>query len=210
MKKILLLAVASFCVVLTAQSQSTESSTDKSEAKEKPEVGLKLGLNLARFSTSVNSSSSSRPGFHFGFYMKNELSRNVYFRPEFYFSQQGQKDTWDAGGTTTSTLNYLNIPLLFEMGNKVTFQVGPQVGILLSAKEKGDDYNVDLKDEMDMPAADVGLILGVGFKPSNRVNFGIRYQHGFTDIFKADDDIPGLDFPDVSNRVFHFYLGVAF
>jgi hypothetical protein len=204
MKKSLLLTITLIsCILAFSQDKKTQ-------------VGIKSGLNLAILSASINSESSYKPGFHVGMYVKTPGG----FRPEIYFSSQGQKDNYVSPpsfvstGKTTTTLNYLNIPLLMEMGKKkVTFQVGPQIGFVLSGKEKGtvngQPVDDNLKDFLKSP--DISLVLGMGLNLSEQVSLGIRYNHGLSDIFSSPEDLPpGVEFPSVKNRVFHFYLAVAF
>lgn len=177
------------------------------------QFGFKSGLNLSIFSTSINSDASMKPGFHLGLYMRTKISNKFWFRPEVYFSAQGQKDNYvtfngSSSGTTTTSVNYINVPLLFEAGGKLKLQFGPQFGFLLSAKEKGtidgDAVNDDLKDVMKK--SDVSLAFGLGFDPAKNVNLGVRYNLGLTQIFDVPD---GVDFPKVSNRVFHFYVAFS-
>jgi hypothetical protein len=195
-------------LVITLIGWFTSFSQDK-----KTQVGIKSGLNLAILSASINSESSYKPGFHIGMYVKTPGG----FRPEVYFSSQGQKDNYVSPpsfvstGKTTTTLNYLNIPLLMELGKKVNFQVGPQIGFLLSAKEVGtisnQSVNSDLKEFTKSP--DFSLVLGAGINASEKVNFGLRLNYGLSDIFNSPSS-PGVDFPSIKNRVFHFYAGVSF
>jgi hypothetical protein len=180
----------------------------------KTQVGIKSGLNVAILSASINSESSYKSGFHIGMYIKTPGG----FRPEIYFSSQGQKDNYVSPpsfvstGKTTTTLNYLNIPLLMELGKKkVMFQIGPQIGFLLSAKEVGtinnQSVNSDLKDFTKSP--DFSLVLGAGINATEKLNFGLRLNYGLSDIFNSPSS-PGVDFPSIKNRVFHFYAGVSF
>lgn len=184
-------------------------------AQEKTKFGLKSGVNMSILSASINSESTFKAGFHFGAFLKTPGG----FRPEIYFSSQGQKDNYitppngASVGKTTTTINYLNIPLLMELGKKkVTFQIGPQIGFALSGNEKGtiDGQSVDddLKEFIKSP--DLSLVLGMGLNLSEQVSLGIRYNHGLSDIFASPQDLPpGADFPSIKNRVFHFYLAVA-
>jgi hypothetical protein len=202
MKKNLLLCVV-FFIFFHALSQEN-----------KTQVGIKSGINLAILSASINSESSYKTGFNFGLYLKTPGG----FRPEIYFSSQGQKDNYVSPpsfvstGKTTTTLNYLNIPLLMELGKKVNFQVGPQIGFLLSAKEVGtisnQSVNSDLKEFTKSP--DFSLVLGAGFNATEKINFGIRLNYGLSDVFNNVQSAPGIDFPAIKNRVFHFYAGISF
>src|SRR5687768_7871566 len=79
--------------------------------------GFKSGVNLSIFSASINSDPGFRPGFHLGMYIKHNVGSNAYFRPELYYSGQGQKDDYQSqpngpsAGATTTKLSYLNVPL---------------------------------------------------------------------------------------------------
>ena len=170
--------------------------------------GIKTGLNLSIFSASVNSEASFKPGFHVGVYAKHPMGRSFYFRPELYFSSQGQKEDYNFGGSATTTVNYINAPVLFEAGRKISFQFGGQLGVLLSAKEEGTE-NADLKKYMR--PLDFSFVLGFGVQPTEHFSFGARANIGMTDIFDGDDDnFSVISYPDVKNRVFHFYLGYSF
>lgn len=178
------------------------------------QFGLKSGLNMSILSASINSESSFKAGFHIGAFLKTPSG----FRPEIYFSSQGQKNnyittpTGAAGGTTTTTINYLNIPLLLELGKKkVTFQVGPQFGFALSGNEQGtiSGINVDVDLTDYLKPLDFSMVLGMGFNLSEKVSLGIRYNHGFSEIYDSPQNLPpGFEFPSIKNRVFHFYLAV--
>ena len=210
MKHNLLLAAFLLC--------AWQASSQDAEGTHKTVFGLKSGVNVSIFSASVNSESSFRTGFHIGVYVKSHMSNNWYFRPELYYSGQGQKDDWQTPpngpsvGNTTTTVNYLNVPLLFETGKKVSFQFGPQIGIFLSGTEQGTINNQkvdgDLKEEFK--PIDLSLVLGLSVNPTENFNFGLRLNNGLTDIYTADPDYPGIEYPPIKNRVFHFYVGFSF
>jgi hypothetical protein len=201
MKRILV-ALASMALI-----SMTASAQDK-----KPSFGVKAGLNLSIFSASINSESSWLPGFHFGCYLKQPLSEKIYFRPELYYSVQGQKDEYmqppngPTLGNTTTKLNYLNVPLLFEFGNKVSLQAGPQLGFLLSATESGTIMSQPIDDDLKeiTKGVDFSLVLGTGIRLGEDFSLGARLNLGLSEIF---DDSGNGDFPSIKNRVFHFYLG---
>jgi len=192
----------------TGQAQETEKKT---------EFGLKTGLNVSFFSASINSEPSVKAGFHIGVYSRTAISDKMYFRPELYFSSQGQKDEWitppngPSLGSTTTTVNYLNVPLLFETNNKVSFQFGPQVGLLLSGREVGTINQQKVDDDLkeSMKAADLSLVLGLGVNASEHLNLGVRFNIGVTPIFDEPQGAPG-DFPKIQNRVLHLVAGFSF
>src|SRR5688572_4287953 len=204
MKRILVVVISMVVISMSTAAQ------DK-----KPSFGVKAGLNLSIFSASINSESSWLPGFHIGCYLKQPLSEKIYFRPELYYSIQGQKDEYiqppngPTLGNTTTKLSYVNVPLLFEFGNKVSFQAGPQVGLLLSAKESGTILNQQIDDDLKgiTKRVDFSFVLGTGIRLGEDLSLGARINLGLSEIF---DDSGDGDFPSIKNRVFHFYLGYRF
>lgn len=203
MKRILLIFF-SVAVFVTTSAQEKKTS-----------FGIKTGINMSIFSASINSEASWLTGFHVGGYLKTALSEKIAFRPELYYSSQGQKDEYiqppngPSIGETTTKANYLNVPLLFEFGNKVSFQAGPQLGFLLSATEKGtvqgQSVNDDLKDIMK--GTDFSFVLGTGIQATDKLNFGARLNLGLSEVFDGSGE---SGFPSIKNRVLHFYVGFTF
>jgi hypothetical protein len=142
MRFILLICALLSSLTGTAQIKAYTGS-EKSTTPAQIQIGFKTGANLSIFSASINSDPALKPGFHFGAFLKIPTSSKLFFRPEFVFSSQGQKDNYiipssnKSVGSTKTTVNYFNVPLLFETRGKVFVQFGPQIGFLLSGKEKG-------------------------------------------------------------------------
>jgi len=200
------------------KSLANIKSKDHTGKEGKVYFGIKGGANLSILSASINSESQFRSSWNLGIYLKVPIGKNSFFRPEIFYSSQGQKDnyTYNTGldaGKTTTTLNYLNIPLLLEFGKTITVQTGFQAGILLSAREEGQITNQPIDDDLKeiMNPVDMSLVVGVGANVSRKINLGVRYNLGLTNIFKETyQPYPGLDFPVVKNRVFHFFVGFSF
>lgn len=187
-------------------------------AQVKPVFGIKSGINISILSASVNNEPSSRTGFSLGVYMRKPLSADFYFRPELYYSQQGQKNDYrilDNGpsiGKTTSVLNYINAPLLFEYGRKFTVHFGPQPGVLVAASEKGEfdgeRMNVNMKNFHQ--SFDLSIALGFGVAASDRIHFGGRLNLGLSNANTEDYELGGFTLSEVRHRVLHFYAGYSF
>jgi hypothetical protein len=183
------------------------------DAASQTEFGLKAGANFSTLSSSINSTSSSVTGFHFGMYMRARIERDFYFRPELYYSSQGQDDAYKytngaSAGSATTTLNYVNLPLLFEGGRVVTFQFGPQVGFPVSGKQVGTVGNTKLNDDLkSIMKTELSLVLGLGLNVSQHVHLGVRYHLGMTDAMKISGATS--DFK-IQNRVIHAFVGVSF
>lgn len=213
--KIFFLIIVSFIYAITVYAQQSVSTSDTVNTK--AIFGIKGGVNISSFSASVNSETKPLVGLNLGIYIKKKISDKFFFRPEIYYSKQGQKDNFivppsgPSIGSTTTTLNYLNVPILFELGKKISFQFGPQISLLMNGTEKGYVASVEVDDNLKdvMTKVDLGMVLGLGISPIKRLNCGIRYNIGITDIYIGDDD-SGIDYPNISNRVFHFYIATSF
>lgn len=177
--------------------------------EDKTRFGIKSGMNLSRFSISQQNKSGVKTGFHIGIYVKTK-GKDVSLRPELYFSSQGQKsEDGSVGNSITTEVNYVNVPILLETSGKVNVQVGPQIGMLISAHETGKIGNLKVDEDVTnaMRSPDFSVVLGLGFSPGKYFNLGARYHLGLSGIFEKAASFP---VPDVYNRVFHFYLATSF
>jgi hypothetical protein len=200
--------------ILRAQDQAAAASKYS-----KAVFGIKGGLNLSILSASINRESKFKAGPSFGIYVKKQIGKLLYFRPELYYSNQGEKDSFidfsnhQSLGATTTSLHYLNVPVLFETGGKFSCQFGGQLGFLLGGTEKGtiDNVKVDEKIKNVFNTVDFSLVLGMGYSFNSHLNAGARLNYGISNIYKLGED-PGspVDLPSIQNRVFHFYLGYSF
>ena len=163
MKKILFLFLTAFALI-TTQAQVR--------------FGVKAGANFATLTGSDVSGAKMKVDFHFGGFAHIPLTSMFSFHPELLYSGQGAK--FDGG---KDNLSYLNIPVLFQYNNPSGFYVetGPQVGFILSAKEKVDGgSSVDIKDQVK--STDFAWALGLGFVTQANVGFGVRYNAGLSNI----------------------------
>ncbi len=100
------------------------------------------------------------------------------------------------GADDLVALNYLNIPLMgkYYLTKGFSLETGPQIGFLLSAKDK----DTDVKGAFN--TVDFGVNFGLGYKLDNGLHFGVRYNLGLSDINSIDS------FTD-KNRVFQLSVG---
>src|SRR6516225_1426548 len=127
MKKVLLLLVFGSSVVL-ASAQTT--------------FGVKAGANFATITDATGA--KTKVGIYGGLQASLHLSSMFSFNPEAVYSSQGAKGTGE-----TMNLNYINVPLLLQYNNASGFfaHTGPQIGFLMSAKDKVDGSGTtDIKD----------------------------------------------------------------
>ncbi|NHN25216.1 PorT family protein [Flavobacterium jejuense] len=168
MKKLLFAAVAVFAFgVSNAQ-----------EVK----FGAKAGLNLSNFSGDAEG-TSTKVGFQVGALAEIMISDKFAIQPELVYSSLGAKSS-DEGFDYTSHLNYLNIPVMakYFVAEGFSLEAGPQIGFLLSAKDKGDGEDVDTKEYYN--STDFGMNVGAGYDVTENINLGLRYTFGLSNIAK--------------------------
>lgn len=166
--------------------------------------GIKGGLNGSNY---TGSGYSWRTSIHVGLVSEFIVNDKFSFQPELLFSSQGSTFS-DEIETDTYILNYLNVPLIakYYVINGFSIEAGPQIGLLLSAKNKytvyGSESTEDIKDTMK--SIDFGLNLGLGYKLGNGLNFGARYIMG---LVSADKGYSGSD---GKNEVIQISVGYFF
>jgi hypothetical protein len=149
MKKIILsLAIVAFSTAAFAQLSG----------------GIRAGVNLSD-NTGDGVEADMKAGLQLGVYLVGNLSDKIALQPELVYSSFGSKS--DGGDFK---LGYISIPILlrYNFNDMVNVHVGPQFGILSSAKFE----DVDVKD--GMKGLDTGLAIGLGLD-FGALNAGVRY-----------------------------------
>jgi len=151
---------------------------------QKIHIGAKGGLNIANLTEIDNS--KARVSGHVGGFVNIRFHQWA-LQPELYFSGQGAKHSI-ASADRTLALNYINMPVMFQYYIIPQFYIeaGPQLGLLVSAKDKGGNLTIDVKDGYN--SADISAGIGLGVKLP--FNFGVygRYNFGITDIYDGAND----------------------
>lgn len=130
-------------------------------------------------------------------------------QPELHWLQKGYKieDATSATsiGDVTSTLNYIELPLLarinFGGSVKLFAFAGPSVGYLISGTYEDDNGEIDAKDYLDDTefSAHIGIGAGLG-----TLELDIRYMAGLSDISDSED------LTDVKNSSYGIGLTLKF
>ncbi len=182
----------------------------------KPEIGIKIGVNEADLSAPDNNSTgSSVTRLHAGLFARIPLGGRMAFRPEIYYSGQGQRNDYFSSvpggssiGSVTRSMNYLDVPMMLEWGRRISIHGGPQFGLLLAAKEAGTINNVTVKNDLTsgMPKTDFSLVCGASYTLGQRIHIGLRYQHGLTNLVPQTGGIT----PPVQSRVLQIFACFSF
>lgn len=172
------------------------------------QVGIKAGLNFSTFSGAIEADLSMRFSFNIGLMVETELSNHIAFQPEVLFSSQGSNEM--LGSTDYEyRLNYLNLPLLmkFYLSEGFSFDVGPQLGVLISARESNTSTN-DSDIKTSFKETDYGLVFGVSRKFDKGLNVSARYNLGLQNI--RNTSYSNLNYDKLNNSVFQLSLGYYF
>src|SRR5688500_4947256 len=153
-------------------------------------LGIKAGPNFANLNTDASASDNykARTGFHVGAFALIK-GKKIGFQPEVVFSQQGSKFKYNTNDPALkANFSYVNIPLIFKLYTiaGINLQVGPQIGLLTSAKREdfttgtsGPVTEKDIKD--DLKKTDFSLALGVGWDLPFGLTIDGRYNWGLSD-----------------------------
>ena len=146
--------------------------------------GVKGGVNIASLS---GFEGNSRVSAHGGVFLHHTINTVWCFQPELLFSGEGQR-YFDNGEERTLALNYLQLPLMVQyyVVPKFYLEAGPQVGLLVSAQDKGEETaHLNVKD--DFSTAQIALGIGAGYKASEQVILYGRFNFGLTDVTRFDN-----------------------
>ena len=178
--------------------------------------GVKAGVNLASFKGDGSSGLDGRTSFHLGLVSEILISEVFTLQPELLYSSQGAKGynslvDWEYD----YKLNYLTIPIMakYYFAEEFSIEAGPQVGVLLSAKEDyvrnigGNDVSGtdDIKENVN--GIDFGFSFGLGYKMQSGLNFNARYNLGLSNVW---EDAVSDDSVNPENAVFQFSVGYYF
>ena len=169
--------------------------------------GVKAGVNLTKFSGSDAGDNDFLLGYAGGGLVNYKLADAVSLQGEVLYSLEGasSKDVEEGINVKTKAkLGYINIPVLAQYNHSSGFyaETGPQVGILASAKAsmsaEGESYSYDMKDQLKKINFSWGI--GAGYKLSNGLGIGARYNLGLTNIADNDSKV----------KVGGFHIGLSY
>lgn len=186
--------------------------------------GVKGGANFSTLTGDIENVKSI-VGFQVGGFAEIKISEKFAIQPELLYSAQGtQSDESDEDGSFERklSLGYLNIPVMakFYVAEKFSLEAGPQIGFLLSAKEKaegsigGENISVEADVKDGHKSIDFGVNFGAGYDFTENLSVGIRYNLGLSNIYETGDDsgeeIEIESDAKVKNSVFSLSVGYKF
>lgn len=152
--------------------------------------GVKAGANFYKVTgeEDFEASRKTKVGLAGGAFVNFSLSETFSVQPELLYSQEGNKQK-EGDESANLKLNYINIPVLLQYNASGFYgETGPQVGFLTSAKIKyemgGEEETTDVKDAFK--SINFSWAVGLGYRLSNGLGIGARYNIGISNIVDAD------------------------
>lgn len=147
-------------------------------------IGVKGGVNIGDVNDNTTDNGyMPRVSGHAGIYVNRMMNKYFAVQPEVMFSGEGQRFNYN-NAEHTWAFNYIEIPLMFQVYpvREIYLEVGPQVGLLVSARDKieGSDHQPDIS--ANIASAQFSIAAGLGVKVADRVAVYGRYNFGLTDI----------------------------
>lgn len=150
-------------------------------------LGLRGGLNLARYAGPNSQGGSTRVGGLLGLTMTSTLNKAGTTALEFELLYSG-KGTKAEEGTQklTQRLHYLDMPVLLQFRpGKMELELGPQFGLLLA---QSTDYSNGRGNRLrgagtgGFRSFQLGYVAGIGYRAPTGMGFGFRYNGAVSDI----------------------------
>lgn len=193
--------------------------------------GVRAGANLSNLSGELRDESmfENKVSYHAGVIINFPVVDDfVSIQPEILYSRKGFK----TNGQEYQNLllqtrrregfvnyNYVDVPVLVNVkAGPIYFELGPQVGYLLSVNNETKVYDGnntqisssrDVKSKEGLSEFEAGYAAGLGFASQNGISLGVRYNGAFTDFVKEDVNFEG-DLTNARHSVFMLTLGFRF
>ncbi len=154
--------------------------------------GILAGFVMSTLGGDFSDQHDYRGSFLLGVYMLYAISANIMLMPELFYIGLGSK--WANSSSDGSTrLGYIMLPimLMYAITANLMVGLGPYIGFLISAKDKGDDFDEDIKDFVK--GVDFGLKLGVYYKVSQYLTLGLSYFHGLANVNDFEQSVESYD-----------------
>jgi hypothetical protein len=168
-------------------------------------VGIKAGANIMKID-GKGFKDEFKFGYSLGGFAELYFNKKWGIQPEVLWNQYQTRTSNDFHEVVPNStndfkdvkLNYLSIPLLlnFRPANFITFQAGPQFGILMNK-----DHSLLKNGEQAFKNGDLSMLGGVQLN-LGALRVGGRYQVGLNNISDLDNST------EWKNQGFQIYAGI--
>ncbi len=166
------------------------------------DLGVKVGYNAAKLSTSMDSIKTSfKSGFQFGAFVR--IGKRLYVQPEAYYTTQGGVFTSNVSNWKQNVkLGSVDIPVLlgFKIINNDNLNLrilaGPAASIIVNKTIENTGNITDPITKADINTVNWNIQAGAGVDIW-KFTFDIRYQIGLNQLIK-----------DIGNKTFNSHNNV--
>ncbi|MDR2910352.1 MAG: PorT family protein [Bacteroidales bacterium] len=189
MRKILITqSLSVLCILFSTAIFAQESKT---------EFGIKGGLNLARINGGVSDIHNLRPGIHAGVFAEHTFNNFIGIQGELLYSMMGDRESGSSFIYESNTYkykhtvknDYIVLPVLAKLyvAKKLSIDLGPQLGYMISSKEKRSINNVESSVSYydHYEKFDVAIAVGLSYKLGNRFSVSGRCNIGLIEIYDS-------------------------
>lgn len=155
--------------------------------------GIKAGANFSHINFSKSSSppdhaisTNWQPGIVAGFVVVVPVFNDIFFQPEYLFSQMGGKFEEE---NKQYQINYLSLPafLRWNFYEGFSLLIGPQFDLLINSKEKAENIETSLDDNIEHRS--IFITGGLEYFFTNNLILGMKYMHGLNPVdIQRDND----------------------
>jgi len=142
--------------------------------------GLKAGANLASMADEFTDYKVGI-GYFGGAFAEFRVSKKLFIRPEFLYSEESFKQQFGNNGSLNTTISYLNVPLLIGIRpvDKLKILGGFKWGYNLNTTFRAEGAKNSVKD---FYKNDNSLSLGLDYELRNKVGITLHYNHGINKL----------------------------
>ncbi|KXX67964.1 porin family protein [Flammeovirga sp. SJP92] len=150
--------------------------------------GFKGGFNYSKIGGDAEG-VNSKAGIYMGVFIKVKMSNIFYIQNEAVYSMQGTK----LGDNIYAKYDYINFPVIlkiFPYTKGFHFQIGPQLGTIISANISGKGNGLDVFDQIEK--VDYAFAFGIGYNFIHGTSIDLRYNFGLkstTDTGKFPNNV---------------------
>lgn len=158
---------------------------------QKISYGPQLGVNISSHHLTSNGggySTSSLAGLQAGAFVAVSLPLKFAVQLDLLYNQTGARYKQTSTGNVHDTkANYFSIAIVpkYNIWNKLSICVGPQMNFVLNSKAKEGNASFDNKAYQN--TTDFSLVAGLEYKFPLGIKLGVRYQTSFNNQFKTAD-----------------------
>ncbi|MEK6481780.1 porin family protein [Catalinimonas sp. 4WD22] len=154
-----------------------------SAATAQVKFGLKAGAMWSNIATiapdSLSGLGPEKLSYLVGGFMNIPINAKFSVQPELLYANKGWKNFYR---------HYINLPLMlqYKITDRLKIEAGPEVGYLLGATSGSMFSNFYNRTHNYTSDFDLAINIGASYDLTDRLNIGLRYNHGVLDSYKFE------------------------